>query len=164
MLRKKGEGISNNNFNLSLIISLYLVVDVIILFCLCLIELNGTSHLVVLSISFLIEMLVTILIIVKSNIRSAVIFYILLLVSPIFMNLVAMAMHYITEAMPFVPTVLLLFRSGYDLSGNLLNGFMRFVISFRLPTLLVIVTALLIHLIKDKKKKIISNNVPKESM
>ncbi len=150
-MQEKKEVVNKKDFNLSLVISLYLIMEVIVLFGLCLIELNGVNHLIVLSISFLIEFLATIYIVIKSNIKSAIIFYILLLVSPVFMNIIAMGMHYITDGMPFVPTVLLLFRSGYDLQGNLLGSVMRLVISFRLPSLIVLLVASLIYFIKKGK-------------
>ena len=150
-MQEKKEVVNKKDFNLSLVISLYLIMEVIVLFGLCLIELNGVNHLIVLSISFLIEFLATVYIVIKSNIKSAIIFYILLLVSPVFMNIIAMGMHYITDGMPFVPTVLLLFRSGYDLQGNLLGSVMRLVISFRLPSLIVLLVASLIYFIKKGK-------------
>ena len=150
-MQEKKEVVNKKDFNLSLVISLYLIMEVIVLFGLCLIELNGVNHLIVLSISFLIEFLATIYIVIKSNIKSAIIFYILLLVSPVFMNIIAMGMHYITDGMPFVPTDLLLFRSGYDLQGNLLGSVMRLVISFRLPSLIVLLVASLIYFIKKGK-------------
>ncbi len=153
MERKKGKikEEKNNSFNLTLVIITYLILDIIILFFLCLLELNGVSHITVLALSFVLEALMTIFVTIKSNIKTSIIFYILLLVTPVFLNLIAMGMHYITDAMPFTPTILLLFRSGYDLKGNLLNRFMRFVISFRIPSLMVIVCSSIIYLIRKDK-------------
>ncbi len=148
MKKEKKEVVKDSSFHLGLVVGTYLVLDVIILFILCLIELNGVSHLIMLSISFVLEFLLTLFILLKSNIRSGIIFYILLLVSPVFLNLIAMLMHYITSSMPFTPTVLLLFRSGYDLRGNLLNVMMRIVISFRIPALIALVISIILYLVK----------------
>ncbi len=153
-MKEKKAGVKRSDFDLPLVISFYLVMEVIVLFVLCLVELNGVSHIIILSISFVIEFLATFFIILKSNIKSAIIFYILLLVFPVFMNLIAMGIHYITGGMPFVPTVLLLFRSGYDLKGNLLGALMRFIISFRLPSLIAILIASLIYFIKKGKMEL----------
>ena len=143
--------IKDESFHLPLIISTFLVVDIIILFFLCLLELSGVNHLIVLSISFLVEFLATLLVVWKGNIRSSIILYILFLVSPVFLNLIAMGMHYITNAMPFTPTILVLFRSGYDLKGNLMNFLMRSVITFRLPSLMGIILSSIVYLFKKRK-------------
>ena len=148
------EEIKDESFHLPLIISTFLVVDIIILFFLCLIELSGVSHLLILGISFLVEFLAILLVVWKGNIRSSVILYILFLVSPVFLNLIAMGMHYITDAMPFTPTILVLFRSGYDLKGNLMGVIMRSVITFRLPALMGLVASSIIYLIKKTKQRI----------
>ena len=80
MKKEKKEVVKDSSFHLGLVVGTYLVLDVIILFILCLIELNGVSHLIMLSISFVLEFLLTLFILLKSNIRSGIIFYILLLV------------------------------------------------------------------------------------
>ena len=57
MKKEKKEVVKDSSFHLGLVVGTYLVLDVIILFILCLIELNGVSHLIMLSISFVLEFL-----------------------------------------------------------------------------------------------------------
>ncbi len=152
-LRKLLNRVPDKEFHLSLVIGSLLVLDVIILFILSIIELNGVSHGIMLTISFVIEFLMTLFVILKSNIRSSIIFYILLLTSPVFLNLIAMGMYYFTNKLPFTPTVLILFRSGYDLQGHMLNTVMRFVISFRVPALIAILISSIVYLYRKGKQE-----------
>ena len=109
-MNKKGEIVQDNKFHISLIIGTYLLLDVIILFGLGYLELMGVNHYVVLTVDFILEILATYFIIKKGNIRSAIIFYVLLLVSPVFMNVVAMTLIYITNRrIPYTLIILLLF-------------------------------------------------------
>ena len=87
----------------------------------------------------------------KGNIKSAIIYYILLLVSPAFLNVIAMSMIYFTDKLPFTPVVLLLFRTGYTVKGAMLSETIRLLLSFRLPALISIFISVIIRLIKGKK-------------
>ena len=84
-MNKEGSN-KKNNINLALIFGMYLALDIIILFILCLLEINFIKHEIVLGISFLLEFLTTIYVANKSNIKSTLLFYVLLLVSPIFLG------------------------------------------------------------------------------
>ena len=144
---------NDNGFNLTLIICTYLIMDVILLFVLCLLEINGLKHETVLIISLILEFIATLFVTLKGNIKSAIILYILFLVSPAFLNVIAMSMLYISDKLPFTPIVLLLFRTGYDLDANLLSELIRFILFFRIPALGGIIIGSLITLIKRKKIK-----------
>ena len=152
---KKDSLEDNKGFNLPLIISLYLILEVIILFVLCLIELQGVNHLILQGISFVLEFLFTLYIIYRSNIRSSIVFYILLLVSPVFLGLIAMGMNFIiaTEGKyPFTPTLLSLFRHGFPVNGGApLSPILRFVALFRLPALMAILLGIIVYNIKKLK-------------
>ncbi len=141
----------DKNFHIPLIISAYLVLDVILLFILCLIEIAGVNHNLLLVISLILEAIVTFIVALKGNIKSAIIYYILLLVSPAFLNVIAMSMIYFTDKLPFTPVVLLLFRTGYTVKGAMLSETIRLLLSFRLPALISIFISVIIRLIKGKK-------------
>ena len=141
----------DKNFHIPLIISAYLVLDVILLFILCLIEIAGVNHNLLLVISLIFEAIVTFIVALRGNIKSAIIYYILLLVSPAFLNVIAMSMIYFTDKLPFTPVVLLLFRTGYTVKGAMLSETIRLLLSFRLPALISIFISVIIRLIKGKK-------------
>lgn len=145
------ENKSKNKFHLALIIGMYLLLDIIILFFLCILEINDVNHRIVLTISFVAEFLLTLYVSLRGNIKSGIIYYILLLVSPVFLGLLAMSMNYLTNEMFFTPTVLVLFRNGYMLNGVVLNSFMRFMIIFRIPALFAITLCIVIYFITKSK-------------
>ncbi len=141
----------DSNFHIPLVVSAYLLLDVIALFILCLIEIAGVNHNILLIISLVLEVIATFIVSLKGNIKSAIIFYILLLVSPAFLNVLAMSMIFLTNKLPFTPVVLLLFRTGYTIKGVMLGETVRLLLSFRLPALLSIFVCVIIRLIKGKK-------------
>lgn len=144
---------TNEGFHLALIIGMYLVIDIILLFGLCVLELKGiTSHRNIVMISFVIEFLSMLIVALKGNIKSGIVYYIILLVSPVFLGLLAMSMSFVTDKMPFTPTVLVLFRFGYDLKGVLLNNVMRGLIVFRSSALASLLICVIINLISKSKK------------
>ena len=99
------------NFQLPLIIGVYLTLDIILLFLLCIIEFYfKIDHQIILIISFVLEFLAVLYVALKGNIKSSIILYILLVVSPVFLGLIAMAMNYFMHgAIPFTPTILYIF-------------------------------------------------------
>ena len=97
------------------------------------------------------EFTATIYLILKGNIKSSLVFYIILLVSPIFIGLLAMFMKLFTENMPFTPTILVLFRNGYTLSGSTINGVLKFMTKYRIPSLLAIIICSLARLFAKKE-------------
>ncbi len=129
----------DKKFHLALILGSYLVLDIIILFVLCVLELNGLDHQIALIMSFILEFLSTLYVARKGNLRSAIVFYIVLLVSSCLLGLLAMGMYSISDKMYFTPTILVLFRNGYSLDGAIMNGFMRFLLTFRIPALVAII-------------------------
>ncbi len=141
----------DKNFHIPLIISAYLVLDVILLFVLCLIEIAGVNHNILLIINLILEVVITFIVALKGNIKSAIVYYILLLVSPAFLNVLAMTTIYFTKQLPFTPVVLLLFRTGYTVKGVMLNKTIRLLLSFRLPALISIFISVIIRVIKTKK-------------
>ncbi len=147
---KKGFINMDKNFHIPLIISAYLLLDVILVFVLCLIEIAGVNHNILLIVSLVLEAIITFIVALRGNIKSAIIYYILLLVSPAFLNVIAMTTIYFTDQLPFTPVVLLLFRTGYTVKGVMLNKTIRLLLSFRLPALLSIFISVMIRLIKGK--------------
>lgn len=145
---------NNNRFFITLVIGIYLVIDVIVLFALCLSEIYlKVDHQIVLMLSFVIEFFGVLYVSTKGNIKSSIILYILLLVSPAFIGLIAMGMYALTKnVIPFTPTVLYAFRTGYTLNWEMLNNFMRAIITFRIPALVSIVVSLVFYLFTRKKQ------------
>ncbi len=154
MDKKEEVKVKDKRFHIALIVSAYLMLDVIVLFILCLLEVFfKVNHDVLLIISMILEVLAMMVVLYKGNIRSAIIYYILLLVSPAFLVVLANCMHFITEADPFTPIVLLLFRTGYDLKGILLGNFIRFILFFRIPALITLLIYSLNYYIKYLTRK-----------
>ncbi len=144
-----------NGFHIPMVIGAYLALDIIILFALCLGEIYfNLSHQIVLMLSMIIEFLIMLFVAIKGNLKSAIILFILLLVSPAFLGLIAMGMHAIlgNNAIPFTPTILYAFRTGYTLNGEKLNNIMRFVITFRLPSVGALIVGILAYFLKSKKE------------
>ena len=154
-MNKKDEvKVKDKKFHLALIVSCYLMLDVIVLFILCLLEVFfKVDHDILLIASMIIEVFMMLIVLYKGNIRSAIIFYILLLVSPAFLVVLANCMHFITDADPFTPIVLLLFRTGYDLKGVLLGKFIRMILFFRIPALITLLIYSLNYYIKYLTRK-----------
>ena len=150
---KKGSN-KKNDINLPLILGMYLFLDIIILFILCQLEINYMKHELILGISFLLEFIATIYIANQSNIRSTLLFYVLLLVSPIFLGLIAMAVAYLSGKTPYTATMIVLFRNGFYLNGNLANSLTRVIILFRIPALIGILVSLLTSYVNKKVKKV----------
>ncbi len=148
------EGNVKNNINIPLIFGMYLVLDIIVLFVLCLLEINFVKHEIILGISFLLEFLATIYVANKSNIKSTILFYVLLLVSPIFLGLIAMAVAYISGKTPYTATLIVLFRNGFYLNGNIANAITRVIILFRIPALIGILVSILTSYVNKKTKKV----------
>ena len=148
------EGNVKNNINIPLIFGMYLVLDIIVLFVLCLLEINFVKHEIILGISFLLEFLATIYVANKSNIKSTILFYVLLLVSPIFLGLIAMAVAYISGKTPYTATLIVLFRNGFYLNGNIANAITRVIILFRIPALIGILVSILTSYVNKKAKKV----------
>ena len=148
------EGNVKNNINIPLIFGMYLVLDIIVLFVLCLLEINYVKHEIILGISFLLEFLATIYVANKSNIKSTILFYVLLLVSPIFLGLIAMAVAYISGKTPYTATLIVLFRNGFYLNGNIANAITRVIILFRIPALIGILVSILTSYVNKKTKKV----------
>ena len=148
MNKKDVEKVGDKKFHVALIVSAYLLLDVILLFVLCLIEIFlKVDHNILLAVNIILEVIASFIVTYKGNLRSAIIFYVLLLVSPAFLNVIAMSMIYITDKLPFTPVILLLFRTGYDLAGVMLSKFIRLVLFFRLPALItILLTALTINI------------------
>ena len=140
------------DFHIPLIIGTYLVLDIILLFALCVCEIYfDVSNQIVLMISFILEFIGTFYVAFKGNIKSAIILYILLLASPAFIGLIAMGMYAIMKnAIPFTPTILYAFRTGYTLNWQMLNSLMRIIITFRLPALVSIILCSLYRLFTNK--------------
>ena len=141
------------NFQLPLIIGVYLTLDIILLFLLCIIEFYfKIDHQIILIISFVLEFLAVLYVALKGNIKSSIILYILLVVSPVFLGLIAMAMNYFMHgAIPFTPTILYIFRTGYNFDFEKLNIFLRIITIFRIPALCSIIVSSLIRLKKKDK-------------
>lgn len=154
MSKKGNKNKSKNDINLPLILGMYLVLDIIVLFILCLLEMNFLQHEIVLGISFLLEFIFTIYVANKSNIKSTILFYVLLLVSPIFLGLIAMAVAYISGKTPYTATLIVLFRNGFYLNGNIANNITRVLILFRIPALIGILVSLLTSFVNKKIKKV----------
>ena len=148
------EGNVKNNINIPLIFGMYLVLDIIVLFVLCLLEINFVKHEIILGISFLLEFLATIYVANKSNIKSTILFYVLLLVSPIFLGLIAMAVAYISGKTPYTATLIVLFRNGFYLNGNIANAITRVIILFRIPALIGILVSILTSYVNKKAKEV----------
>ncbi len=139
--------------NITLAIGAYLVTDIILLFILCIIELNGVDHTIMMFIGFTLEFLMSLYVVLKGDLKNIICFYILLLVSPVFIGLIAMAMRFLTNNLPFSPTVLMLFRLGSSLDGKLVNNVLRIITIFRIPCLL----ACLIGYLNHKKNSNLQN-------
>ena len=75
MDKKEVKKTSYNDFHIALILGLYLILDIIILFGLCVFELNGLNHTEALIISFIMEFTATIYLILKGNIKSSFYWY-----------------------------------------------------------------------------------------
>ncbi len=153
-MSKKGN--KKNDINLPLILGMYLILDIIILFALCLLEINFMKHEIVLGLSFLLEFISTVYVANKSNIRSTILFYVLLLVSPIFLGLIAMAVAYFSGKTPYTATMLVLFRNGFFLNGNIASSLTRVIILFRIPALVGILVSLLTSYVNKKVKRVIA--------
>ena len=151
-MNENENGIKKNS--IAVAIGAYLVVDIIVLFILCIIELNGVNHTIMMFISFILEFLVALYVVLKSDLKNVICFYILLLVSPVFIGLIAMAMRFFTDKLPFSPTVLMLFRLGSSLKGTLVNNVLRIVTIFRVPALV----AFLVGYLNNKKNKLEQSN------
>ena len=151
MSKKGKKNKVKNEINIPLI---YLFLDIIILFVLCLLEINFIKHEIVLGISFLIEFLATVYVANKSNIRTTILFYVLLLVSPIFLGLIAMAVAYLSGKTPYTATLIVLFRNGFYLNGNIAGVLTRVIILFRIPALIGILVSLLTSYVNKKVKKV----------
>ncbi len=151
-MSKKGKNKVKNDFNIPLVIEVYLVLDIILLFILCLLELKGIDHIVIYITSLILEVIATIIVAKKSNIKTMLIFYIILLVSPVFLSLIAMGIHFISGKTPFTATLLVLFRNGYTMNGTLTNRILSMCLMFRIPALMTTIIFLLINLIKKNKK------------
>lgn len=151
-MSKKGN--KKNDINLPLILGMYLFLDIIILFILCQLEINYMKHEIILGISFLLEFIATVYVANKSNIRTTLLFYVLLLVSPIFLGLIAMAVAYLSNKTPYTATMIVLFRNGFYLNGNIANPITRIVLLFRIPALIGILVSLLTSYVNKKVKKI----------
>lgn len=150
-MNKKGNK-KQNDINLALIIGMYLVLDVIILIVLCLLEINYMKHELVLGISFLLEFIITMYVANQSNIKTTLLFYVLLLVSPIFLGLIAMGAAYIFGRTQNAITFIVLFRNGFYLNGNVANAITRLVILFRIPALIGILVSILTSYVNRKVK------------
>ena len=145
---------NKNNINLPLILGMYLFLDIIILFILCQLEMNYMKHEFILGISFLLEFSATIYVANQSNIRTTLLFYVLLLVSPIFLGLIAMAVAYFSDKTPYTATLIVLFRNGFYLNGNIANAITRVIILFRIPALIGILVSILTSYVNKKAKKV----------
>ena len=152
-MNKKGS-IKKNEINVPLIIGMYLLLDIIILSGLCFIEYEYSNHELILGISFLLEFLATIYVANKSNIKSTLLFYVLLLVSPIFLGLIAMGVAYLSGKTPYTASLIVLFRNGFYLNGNLANAIIRVIILFRIPALIGILVSLLTSYVNKKTTKL----------
>ena len=152
-MSKKGN-IKKNDINVPLIFGMYLLLDIIVLFILCLLEINFMKHEIILGISFLLEFISTIYVANKSNIRSTILFYVLLLVSPIFLGLIAMAVAYLSGKTPYTATLIVLFRNGFYLNGNVASTITRIIILFRIPALIGILVSILTSYVNKKVKKV----------
>ena len=152
-MSKKGRN-KKNDINVSLIFGMYLFLDIIILFGLCLLEINYMKHELILGISFLLEFISTVYVANRSNMKSTLLFYVLLLVSPIFLGLIAMAVAYLSGKTPYTATLIVLFRNGFYLNGNIANALTRVVILFRIPAFIGILVSLFTSYVNKKLKKV----------
>ena len=152
-MSKKGSN-NKNNINAPLIFGMYLFLDIIVLFVLCLFEINFLNHEIILGISFLLEFLATVYVANKSNIKTTILFYVLLLVSPIFLGLIAMGVAYISGKTPYTATLIVLFRNGFYLNGNIASALTRVIILFRIPALIGILVSILTSYVNKKVRKV----------